>query len=193
VSFGNYQTSETCEKYLKFVVSSKMMDRDESHIVKRYMVDACVKGASSCGCCDAVGVLRGTLFLADEPLSMDQLVEDTGYSKSTVSSNMSTLERLGMAKRVIIQGDKRYHYIPVTDPDSLKKDMIINKREEMQSIMVALEKTENDLRACENVSPATLERVERVRRFYRQMDRLIDLISRYNTEELIELLERGMG
>jgi DNA-binding transcriptional regulator GbsR (MarR family) len=159
-----------------------MMDRDESHIVKRYMVDACVKGASSCGCCDAVGVLRGTLFLADEPLSMDQLVEDTGYSKSTVSSNMSTLERLGMAKRVIIQGDKRYHYIPVNDPDSLKKDMIINKREEI----------EGDLRACENVSPATLERVERVRRFYGQMDRLIDLISRYSTEDLIELLEHEM-
>jgi DNA-binding transcriptional regulator GbsR (MarR family) len=157
------------------------------------MVDACVKGANSCGCCDAVGVLRGTLFLADEPLSMDQLVEDTGYSKSTVSSNMSTLERLGMAKRVIIQGDKRYHYIPVTDPDSLKKDMIINKREEMQSIMVALDRTEKDLRASENVSPATLERVERVRRFYRQTDKLLDLISRYNTEELIELLERGMG
>jgi DNA-binding transcriptional regulator GbsR (MarR family) len=169
------------------------MDRDERQILKRYMVDACVKGANSCGCCDAVGVLRGTLFLADEPLSMDQLVEDTGYSKSTVSSNMSTLERLGMAKRVIIQGDKRYHYIPVTDPDSLKKDMIINKREEMQSIMVALDRTEKDLRACENVSLATLERVERVRRFYRQTDKLLDLISRYNTDELIELLERGMG
>ena len=56
---------------------------------------------------------------------MDQLVEETGYSKSTVSSNMSTLERQGLAKRVIIQGDKRYHYIPVTDPDSLKKDLII--------------------------------------------------------------------
>jgi DNA-binding transcriptional regulator GbsR (MarR family) len=169
------------------------MDRDERQILKRYMVDACVKGANSCGCCDAVGVLRGTLFLADEPLSMDQLVEDTGYSKSTVSSNMSTLERLGMAKRVIIQGDKRYHYIPVTDPDSLKKDMIINKREEMQSIMVALDRTEKDLRACENVSPATLERVERVRRFYRQTDKLLNLISRYNTEDLIEILERGKG
>ena len=170
-----------------------MMDRDESHILKKYMVDACVKGANSCGCCDAVGVLRGTLFLADEPQSMDQLVEDTGYSKSTVSSNMSTLERQGLAKRVIIQGDKRYHYIPVTDPDSLKKDLIANKRQEVQSIMVALDRTEKDLRACDNVSSATLERIERVRRFYRQTDRLLELISKYNTEELIELLERGMG
>ncbi len=157
------------------------------------MVDACVRGANSCGCCDAVGVLRGTLFLADEPQSMDQLVEDTGYSKSTVSSNMSTLERQGLVKRVIIQGDKRYHYMPVTDPDSLKKDLVANKRQEMQSIMVALDKTEKDIQANENASPATLERIERVRRFYQQADRLLELISKYNTEELIELLERGMG
>jgi DNA-binding transcriptional regulator GbsR (MarR family) len=169
------------------------MDREERHILKRYMIDACVNGANSCGCCDAVGVLRGTLFLAGEPLSMDRLVEETGYSKSTVSSNMGTLERLGLAKRVIIQGDKKYHYIPVTDPDSLKKDMTINMRQEMQRIMVALDRTERDLRACEDVSPATLERIDRVRRFYRQTDRLLDLISMYNTEELIELLERRIG
>ena len=168
------------------------MDREERHILKEYMVDACVKGANSCGCCDAVGVLRGTLFLADEPQSMDQLVEDTGYSKSTVSSNMSTLERQGLAKRVIIQGDKRYHYVPVTDPDSLKKDLVANKRQEVQSIMVALDSTEKDLRARDNVSSATLEKIERVRRFYRQTDRLLELISKYSTDEMIELLERGM-
>jgi hypothetical protein len=66
-------------------------------------------------------------------------------------------------------------------------------RQEMQSIMEALDRTEKDLQAREDVSLATLQRIDRVRRFYRQTDRLLDLISRYNTEELIELLERGMG
>jgi DNA-binding transcriptional regulator GbsR (MarR family) len=173
------------------VVFSYLMDQDEREVLKRYIIDACVKGANSCGCCDAVGVLRGTLFLTGEPLSMDQLVEETGYSKSTVSTNMGTLERQGLAKRVVIPGDKRYHYMPVTDPDSLKKDLIINMRQEMQRIMAALDRTEVDIRACEQVSPVTLERIDRIRRFYRQTDRLLDLISRYNTEELIELLERG--
>jgi biotin operon repressor len=100
--FGNYQTTRTCEKYLKVVVFWKRMDQDEKDILKRYMVDACVKVANNCGCCDAVGVLRGTLFLADGPISMDELVEETGYSKSTVSANMSTLERMGLARRVVI-------------------------------------------------------------------------------------------
>ena len=90
------------------------------------MIDACVQAANKKGCCDAVGVLRGTLFLETEPMSMDQLVEETGYSKSTVSSNMNLLETLGLARRVVIPGDKRYHYVLVTDPDSLRKAMLVH-------------------------------------------------------------------
>jgi len=160
-------------------------------ILKRYMVDACVKVANSYGWCDAVGVLRGTLFLADRPVSMDELVAETGYSKSTVSANMSMLERRGLAKRVVIPGDKRYFYIPVTDPDSLKMEMILNMRQEMQVIIVAMNRTEEDLRACEHVSEAALVGIGKARRFYMQTDLLLDLMSRYNTEELIALLQRG--
>jgi len=160
--------------------------------LKRYMVDACVKVANSYGCSDAVGVLRGTLFLADRPISMDELVEETGYSKSTVSANMSTLERQGLAKRVVIPGDKRYHYIPISDPDSLKKEMLINLRQEMQVIIAAMDRTEEDLKACEYVSEAALDRIDRARRFYMQTDQLLDLMSQYNTEELIKLLQQGL-
>jgi len=166
------------------------MDKDGADILKIYMVDACVKVAKSYGCSDAVGVLRGTLFLADRPVSMDELVAETGYSKSTVSANMSTLERMGLARRVIIPGDKRHHYIPVTDPDSLKKEMIINMRQEMQVIIAAMNRTEEDLRAREHVSDAALGKIDKARCFYKQTDLLLDLISRYNTEELIALLQR---
>lgn len=166
-----------------------MMNPDEKDILKRYLVDACIKVANGYGLCDAVGVLRGTLFLAEGPISMDELVEETGYSKSTVSANMSTLERHGMAKRVIIPGDKRYYYIPVTEPDLLKKQMIANARQEMQVIIAAMNRTDEDLKASVHKSQAALDRIEKARRFYQQMDLLLDLISRYNTEELIALLD----
>jgi len=168
------------------------MDREEKEILKIYMVEAFVKVASSYGCCDAVGVLRGTLFLANRPVSMDELVEETGYSKSTVSANMSTLERRGLAKRVVIPGDKRYHYIPVTEPESLKKEMIINMRNEMQVIIAAMNRTQEDLKASGYASEAALERIDKTRRFYTQTDQLLDMISRYKIEELIALLQQGI-
>jgi len=166
------------------------MDREEKDILKKYMVDACVKVANNRGLCDAIGVLRGTLFLADGPVSMDELVEETGYSKSTVSANMNTLETHGLFKRVVMPGDKRYYYVPVTDPDSLKEVMITNMKQEMQVILSAMNRTELDLKACPSSSAASFEMIERARRFYHLTNRLLDLIHCYNTEELIEILEQ---
>jgi DNA-binding transcriptional regulator GbsR (MarR family) len=166
------------------------MNRDERTALRRHIVDACIKAASNKGLSDAVGVLRGTLFLADEPMSMDELVAETGYSKSTVSSNMSLLENLGLARRVVIPGDKRYHYSPVTDPDSLKKAMLINVRNEILLLMAALDRTEKDIDSDDSSSRAILERIDSIRQYYIQTDRLLDLISKYTTEELIELLEK---
>ncbi len=165
------------------------MNQNERRSLRRYIVDACVKSANSKGYGDAVGILRGTLFLADEPMSLDQLVEETGYSKSTVSSNMSLLENLGLARRLIKPGDKRYHYIPVTDHDSLKKAMLTNVRNEIQYIMTALDMTEKDINAEDPDSEAFLKKIENIRRFYKQTDRLLDLVARYTTDELIKLLE----
>jgi HTH-type transcriptional regulator, glycine betaine synthesis regulator len=166
------------------------MTQEERRALKRYIIDACVKSANSKGCGDAVGVLRGTLFLADEPMSMDELVEETGYSKSTVSSNMSLLENLGLARRLVKPGDKRYHYIPVTDHDSLKKAMLFNVRNEIQNIMIALDLTEKELVPKGPASEEILVRIANIRHFYKQTDKLLDLVSRYTTEELIELLEK---
>ncbi len=168
------------------------MEQEEKDILKMHMVDAFVKVANSYGYCDAVGVLRGTLFLADRPVSMDELVEETGYSKSTVSANMNTLERRGLAKRVVVPGDKRYYYIPVTETESLKKQMIINMREEMQTIIAAMKRTQVDLKAHGYASETMLNNIERARRFYMETDRLLDLISRYNIEDLIHLLEKDL-
>jgi len=166
------------------------MNRDERTALRRHIVDACIKAASNKGLSDAVGVLRGTLFLADEPMSMDELVSETGYSKSTVSSNMSLLENLGLTRRVVIPGDKRYHYSPVTDPDSLKKAMLINVRNEILLLMAALDRTEKDIDSDDSSSRAILERIDSIRQYYIQTDRLLDLIAKYTTEELIELLEK---
>lgn len=155
------------------------------------MIDACVKAASNKGCCDAVGVLRGTLFLETKPMSMDRLVEETGYSKSTVSSNMNLLETLGLARRVVIPGDKRYHYVLVTDPDSLRKAMLVHIKNEIQLILGALDKTEKDLKDSGQELEEISKRIESIRHFYRQTERLLNLLARHTTDELVEILEKA--
>ncbi len=170
------------------------MNRDKPDI-KKHIVDACVQAARLKGYSDASGVLRGTLFLADGPLSMDDLVRETGYSKSTVSANMGMLENFRLAKRVITPGDKRYYYVAVSDVDSLRAAMVTNVKKEVQIILAALDQTERDLRAwkeCE-ISDKTLDHIAYIRNFYKKTERLLDLIANYTTEELIEILDRSKG
>lgn len=167
--------------------------RDDKETLKRHIIDACVRAARAKGFNDASGVLRGTLFFAIEPMSMDQLVEETGYSKSTVSANMSLLENLGMAKRLVIPGDKRYHYVPVTDTDSLRATMLKNIKNEIQLILEALDLTERDLKGCEPDVTVIKERINEIRHFYKQTLQLVELLAKHTTDELIELLEKENG
>jgi len=144
------------------------MDLEERRALSRYMLSACVKAANIRGYSDAVGVLRGTLFLADEPMDLDALAGETGYSKTTVRTNIRVLENLGLVRRVVTPGDKRYRYLLVTDQDSLRQAMLANMKSEIQIVL-------------EGMKP-----------FYRQFEELLDLLSRYSAREAIELLKRGM-
>ena len=105
---------------------------------------------------------------------------------------MGILERIGLVKRVVIPGDKRYHYTPVIDPDLLRRDLIVNIRQNLQCILIALDRTEADLKARADPDPPVLERIAEIRRHYRQTDRMLDLLSNYSTEELIRRLEASI-
>jgi DNA-binding transcriptional regulator GbsR (MarR family) len=158
---------------------------------KRHIIDACVQCAKIKGYSDACGVLRGTLFLADQPMSLDDLVEKTGYSKSTISVNMNLLENLGLAKRVVVPGDKRSRYTTISDPNSMKSMLLANIKKEVQLVRDALDLTERDLLTCGVQVEYIQAKVATLKHFYKQIDELLSLIGKFTTEELIELLSKA--
>lgn len=56
------------------------------------------------------GRLFGLLMLADEPMSLDDMVEHLGVSKASVSTNARACEGLGLARRVGVRGDRKDYY-----------------------------------------------------------------------------------
>jgi len=56
------------------------------------------------------GRLFGLLMVADEPLSLDDMVARLGVSKASVSTNARACEELGLARRVGVRGDRRDYY-----------------------------------------------------------------------------------
>ena len=158
---------------------------------KRHIIDACVQTAKIKGFNDACGVLRGTLFLSEEPISLDDLSKTTGYSKSTVCLNINLLENLGIAKRIVIPGDKRSWYLAVSDPNSMKAVLLTNIKKEAQLILNALDQTERDLASCGANTKKIQSKIAAMRHFYKQTDELLSLINRFTTEELIDILSKA--
>jgi len=144
--------------------------------IRRHIVNACIKWARMKGYSDSTGLLRGLAVLAKEPVSLDELAEETGYSKSTVSANMNLLESLGLIKRIVMPGDKRHLYLPITDPEIIRTNMLDAINKEMQLFCEALARTENDLKAGGSEVRYLLERVATLKQSYEQGKKTIDIL-----------------
>jgi DNA-binding transcriptional regulator GbsR (MarR family) len=63
----------------------------------------------------AMGAIFGAVYLSPQPVSLDELVEQVNVTKGSVSTNIRTLERLGMVHKQIQVGDRKDYYVAETD------------------------------------------------------------------------------
>ena len=63
----------------------------------------------------AMGTIYACVYLSPDPISLDELVTQSNISKGAVSTNVRSLERLGMIHRKIKIGDRKDYYI--AEPD----------------------------------------------------------------------------
>jgi len=164
--------------------------------LKRPIIDACIKSAKKIGWSDAMGILRGTLFLESEPMSLDALAEKTGYSKTTVRSNMIYLENIGMARRVVGQMGrqhryKQHRYALETDTEARGPVVLSAAKEEVHSVLQALNQIEKNLEGHQVEAEKMSAIMAKTRQFYEEMDRILHLIDQYTLKELIEILEKN--
>ena len=68
--------------------------------------------ADSFGLPRSVALIYGTLFLAEDPLPVSEIIEESGLSKGSVSSGLRFLERMGFIHLVVDPSDRRTFYRP---------------------------------------------------------------------------------
>ncbi|HOT06480.1 MAG TPA: DeoR family transcriptional regulator [Methanotrichaceae archaeon] len=170
------------------------MKDEEMLDLKRPIIEACIKAAQKNGWSDAMGILWGTLFLESDPLSLDTLAEKTGYSKTTVRSNMNYLENLGIARRVVgplgkQHRYKQHRYALVTDPEIVRPVVLSTAKEEVHLILQALLQIEKNLEEKSVKEPELDASLEKAIRIYEDTSRILNLISQFTAKELINILE----
>jgi DNA-binding transcriptional regulator GbsR (MarR family) len=127
------------------------------------------------GFSDVMGRLYGTLLLSPEPMSLDDLAEGLQISKGSVSMNMRSLERWGMAKEVWVRGERKKYYMAESDFWTVIRNVLSGR--EMREVQLALEvlgdsveqlkQAENELTTDEQELTAyVLERIDDLRAFF---------------------------
>lgn len=68
--------------------------------------------ADSFGMPRSVALIYNTLFLAENPLPVSEIIEESGLSKGSVSSGLRFLERMGFIHLIVESADRRTFYRP---------------------------------------------------------------------------------
>lgn len=132
------------------------------------------------GFSEVMGRLYGTLLLSPEPMSLDDLAEGLRISKGSVSMNMRSIERWGMAKEVWVRGERKKYYKAESDFWIVIRNVLSGR--EMREVQLAVEVLSDSvakLRAAEDDLPPD----ERELAIY-VLERIGDLQSFFQLAEL---------
>lgn len=184
--------------YLNFMSELGIVKYEEILAIKMPLVEACIKSAKRNGWGDAMGLIRGILFLESEPMSLDELAEKTGYSKTTLRSNLNSLENFGLVTRVVSplgkqHRYKQHRYALQTDSEAMRLVVLSTAREEIRLILQALNQVEKNLEARGVVAENMGLMMSKTRHFYEEMDRVMELMNQFTLNEIIEILEKNIN
>lgn len=97
------------------------------------------------------------LFFSTKPLSMEDIVGETGYSKSTVCNMMALIERLTDVRRFQKPGSKKVYFECLHDMKLIQRNKMEEFAKSIKSVTKTLEESDRKL-AAENGRDAQLIR-----------------------------------
>ncbi|WP_135821342.1 GbsR/MarR family transcriptional regulator [Halostella litorea] len=172
-----------------------MSDTDDGGVeaARERVIAAMERSAEVYGFKRSYGRLYGLLFFAEEPRSLDDLVEESDYAKSTVSTAMSALERYHLVHRRSMPGEgKRAYFEAETDFWRVFQEFLRNEvLREVTVMSRALSEAEAELEAADTERAARdLEKVRRLRRMYDRSETMIDALTGSSFDRLTDLVGR---
>lgn len=133
-----------------------------------------------------MGAIFAMLYLSPSPLSLDELVAQTGLTKGAISTNTRALSRMGLIRPVTRLGDRKDYYEAETDfYRSIRA--ILKERQNgefdraVASVRETLEKLENVSGESEAERTFLTERVRALNDFFNALDALASAVSRLDS------------
>jgi DNA-binding transcriptional regulator GbsR (MarR family) len=166
---------------------------EEIEAAREEVIGAMERAAEIYGLSRSYGRLYGLLFFAEEPLSLDGLVEESEYAKSTVSTAMSDLQRLHLVHRRSMPGEgKKAFYEAERDFWTVFQEFLRREvQREIDTMLRSLERAEEKFEAADSErAERDLEKVKQMRRMYDRSQQLVGVLTSSSFDRLAGLLTR---
>jgi DNA-binding transcriptional regulator GbsR (MarR family) len=132
-----------------------------------------------------MGAIFAVLYLSPGPLSLDELVTQTGLTKGAISTNVRGLARLGLVHSSAQLGDRKDYYVAETDFYRAVRAILSERRnsdfdQAVTTVQTCIEKLEaGGSSHPENVF--LLERLRALKDFFDALDSLFSAITRLDS------------
>ncbi|NJD98663.1 MarR family transcriptional regulator [Thermococcus sp. LS1] len=125
---------------------------------KRIIMEHFANTARRFGLNELYGYIYGVLFFEEEPMSLREIAEKTGYSLSHVSTALKLLENIGLVKRIKKPGDKKAYFKAIKNIREWRREAYYRKIEED-----VRQTRENLLRALKEIEGDESEEAQRIK------------------------------
>ena len=157
------------------------------------VIEAFKQSASFYGLKQSYGHLYGVLYFADEPLSLDELVEQTGYAKSTVSGAMKAMQRLHLVHRRSIPGEGKKAFFEAERDFWRVAQEFLNRevQREIDTMTRALESAESTLEDADSEqAKRDRERIQKLKTMYERSQTLVNVLTNSSLGRLSQLIKK---
>ncbi|MFQ5648160.1 MAG: GbsR/MarR family transcriptional regulator [Candidatus Aenigmatarchaeota archaeon] len=135
--------------------------------------------ASSLGYSPIHGKIIGALLVAGEPLSLQDLARETGYSTSMVSLSLDLLEVLGVIKKVKKTADRKL-YISLSGDlvASLKTALLVRVKKSIDDSLAEFSESRRQLKKLRGKERARLDKtLSTLEAQIKRLQRYVNLLS----------------
>jgi DNA-binding transcriptional regulator GbsR (MarR family) len=148
--------------------------------VELEIIDLFVSAVRILGIPKSVAEIYGMLFVSQQPLPLDEIVERLQISKGSASQGLKLLRNLGAVKPLYVAGDRRDHFVAETELKRLVagffKEELEPRVESGAQRLIRLKATMGEFRADQKTETFYKERIAKLAQWHSKGQALIPLL-----------------
>ncbi len=183
---------------LSFNNDQKMKDMEKLNKARDTIVQSIAENMDLYGITESIGRLYGTLYFSNHPLTLDEMREALGMSKTSMSNGVRTLLETKLVRKVWKKGERKDLYNTENDWYKSFFDYFLTKwvdaieanlkaiKEYQQDIMKLYNNEDTNTEVKEEIK-MDLEKIEDMQAYYQWLQQLIDT---FETGKIFDLVPK---